>query len=366
MAANSNKDYDELQEAETQTAAEKKAPATNATAETGKNDEVVSGKGLDIGTANLVCAKQDTEGEVEIKSIRNAFLDIESDDFTKSMLTRLKVPYISQDNHFYVIGETAFELANVFNRETRRPMHQGLISPQETDAMGMIRLLIEDIMDKPATEKEICYYSVPAEPVDSNMNVVYHKSIFESLLTHMGYAPKPLVEGHAVVLAELSEEDFSGIGISCGGGMFNVCVAFKGVAVIAFSTSRGGDWIDTNAGMVTGIPASRITAIKEKGVDLTDPQSKEQEAIVIYYRNLINYTLKQISNKFKIGKDLPNFPDAIEIVCSGGTSLINGFVDVFKEEFDKVKFPLDIKNIRLAEEPLNTVAYGCLVAAMSE
>ena len=40
-----------------------------------------------------------------------------------------------------------------------------------------------------------------------------------------------------------------------------------------------------------GIKASRATAIKERGVNLLSPRNREEEAIEIYYRNLIQYAL---------------------------------------------------------------------------
>lgn len=89
------------------------------------------GRGLDVGTANLASAIQDAEGNVTIKLQRNAFIDIEMDDYTRNMLTRLNVQYVVLDNRMIVVGDAAFELANIFNRETRRPMKAGVVSPGE-------------------------------------------------------------------------------------------------------------------------------------------------------------------------------------------------------------------------------------------
>jgi hypothetical protein len=46
--------------------------------------------------------------------------------------------------------------------------------------------------------------------------------------------------------------------------------------------------------------------------------------------------------------------------------MIGGFVEIFKQEFDKVEFPLQVKNIRLSSDPFHAVAKGCLMAALSE
>ena len=46
--------------------------------------------------------------------------------------------------------------------------------------------------------------------------------------------------------------------------------------------------------------------------------------------------------------------------------MIGGFVEVFKDEFESINFPIEVKEIRLAEDPLYSVSKGCLVAALSE
>jgi hypothetical protein len=222
------------------------------------------GKGLDVGTVNLVAAEQNAKGEVILRLKRNAFIDVPVDAYTKNMLTRLNVPYVIQNKKMYVLGDHAFELANVLNKNTRRPMKDGLISPKETDALGVMKLLIASILGEPRTPSEVCYYSVPGDPIDSDMSVIYHKDLFDAVLRALGYKPHHIVEGHAIVFSELAEEDFTGIGISCGGGMFNVCVAYKSMPALYFSTTRGGDWIDNNVAKVLGIKPAKASLLKER------------------------------------------------------------------------------------------------------
>ena len=337
-----------------------------AAAPTTVNAQYELGRGLDVGTANLVSSSQDVEGNVAIKIQRNAFIDIEADDYTRNMLTKLNVQYVVINGKMVVVGDPAFELANILNRETRRPMSDGVISPHESDALPIEKLLLENLLGTPTEQRENCYFSIPADPIDADFNVIYHKGLFLGILKKLGYTPKPLVEGHAVVFSELADDDFSGIGISCGGGMFNVCVSYKSIPALTFSTSRGGDWIDRNVATVLGIKSSRATAIKERGVNITAPKSREEEAVEIYYRNLISYTLENIKRRFESSQGMPSFPDPVDIVCAGGTSLIGGFVDVFREEFEAIKFPIEVKTIRHAEDPLFSVSKGCLVAALSD
>jgi hypothetical protein len=45
--------------------------------------------------------------------------------------------------------------------------------------------------------------------------------------------------------------------------------------------------------------------------------------------------------------------------------MVNGFVEVVTDELAKVDFPIPIREVRRADDPLRSAAKGCLVAAMS-
>ena len=325
-----------------------------------------AGKGLDIGTVNLVSAEQNNEGETELRLQRNVFIDVEVTPYTKAMLTKLEVGYVVQNKRMYILGEPAFKLANILNRATRRPMADGLISPKEQDALPIMKLLIGSILGEPRITSEVCFYSVPGEPVDSDLSVAYHRDLFDAVLKSLGYKPSHILEGHAVTFAELAQEDFTGIGVSCGGGMFNVCVAYKSMPALSFSTARSGDWVDRNVAMALGIKPEKAAMMKEKGVDLLAPKNREEDAVSIYYRNLIQYNVTNIAERFRSAENMPSFKEPISVVFSGGTAMAGNFIELVKEVFKKIDFPIPVKEVRLAADPLNATAKGALVAAQLE
>ncbi len=334
-------------------------PATSS----GASTEVALGKGLDVGTANLAAAVQNSEGGITVTVERNAFLDINADIYSKNMLTKLKVPYVMHNSKLVVVGEAAFELANVFGKDTRRPMSDGLLSPNEADALPIMKMIISKILGEPRVPGEPCYFCVPAESIDVDNNIVYHQGLFEGIVNKMGYTAHAINEAHAVVFSELAEKDFTGVGLSFGGGMANACIAYKSIPCVSFSVARGGDWIDKNVAQVLGVKKSKATFIKERGIDIRDPKNREEEAVSIYYRNLISYVLQNIKARFESGQNMPNFNEPIDIACAGGTSMVGGFIEVFRDEFAKIDFPLAVGRIFRSEDALTAVARGCLVAA---
>jgi len=325
------------------------------------------GIGLDIGTMNLVSARRKADGSVETSRMRDAFLDLE--EGAKKMLRLSGVNFIDHgEDGIIVVGDAALEMANVFGREARRPLSRGLISAGEMDALDVLGVLVKNVIGEPSAKNEICYFSIPAVPVDESRDVVYHQGVFERIVTECGYEAFPSNEAMAIIYAETASDGFSGLGISFGSGMCNLALAVSGVEGMVFSVARGGDWIDAGAGKAVGSTQSRMCALKEKGIDLMDPKSREEEALVLYYKSLVEYCIDQTTREFIKIKDRFALPKPIPIIVSGGTSLAGNFLEFFQSVFDKKrrKFPIEVSEIRHASDPLNAVARGLLIQAMQE
>jgi len=330
-----------------------------------KDDTNPKGVGLDIGTMNIVAARRTAKG-VETSRMRDVFLDLDPD--AKRMLKLSGVNYIERDGEIIVVGDAALEMANVFGREARRPLSRGLISAGEFEALAVLGVLIKNLLGEPRVPKEVCYFSVPAAPVDEERDVIYHRGVFERLVEECGYEAYPSNEAMAIIYSECAKEQFSGLAISFGSGMCNIALAINGVEGMTFSVARGGDWIDSGAAKALGSTQARMCSLKEKGVDLLAPKGREEEALALYYRELITYCITQIRDQFMLVKDRFSLPKPIPLVISGGTALAGNFVPFFEQVLTKhrKRFPIEISEIRQAAEPLNAVARGLLIQAMQE
>ncbi len=321
--------------------------------------------GLDIGTMNLVAARQSGKS-VETKRMRDAFLDLPSS--AKKVLKLSGADYIEDDGEILLLGDQAMELAALFGREARRPLSAGLVSAGEMQGLDVLGFMIKHIIGEPS-EGEVCYYSIPAAPIDDkSRDVIYHKRVFERILTEQGYEAHPSNEAMAIVFSEAAEDGFSALSFSFGSGMTNIAIGYNAIEAMSFSVARGGDWIDGGAAKAVGGTSARMCSIKESGIDLRNPQSREEEAIVFYYKELVQYALDWVSTEFTSRGLGQMVTKPIPIIVSGGTSTANGFLDLFREVLEKKgkKMPLEITEVRAASEPFDAVARGLLVQAMQE
>jgi len=280
------------------------------------------------------------------------------------------VDYIEMNDHLLIVGDSALEM-NIFLGDgfpLQRPLQDGLISPGELDSVDVLTFMLKQILGEPQEKGEYCYYSVPANPIDMKRDIVYHEGVFSRIITQLGYEPISGNEAEAIIFSECEKDGFSGIGISFGSGMTNVCLALKAMPCLQFSVARGGDWIDSGSAVSLGRSQSHMTEIKENGIDLMNPKTREEEALVFYYKKLITYAIDGIAKQFIMSGNSFGLKQELPIIISGGTSKAGNFMEFFKQVFERKKkrFPIQVSEIRHASDPLNAVAKGLLIQARQE
>lgn len=339
------------------------------TKRTESDSAYLPGAGIDIGTMNIVSARRrGTDEQTEIKKIRDAFLDLDLE--AKRSLRMSRVNYVEKEGALIVIGDSALAMANLFKREARRPLSKGVIAAGEIDAQEILSLLTHHVLNDPVKPGEHCFFSVPSAPLDDpDQDILYHTEVFRKILTEHGYTAHPANEAMAIIYSQCAKENFSGLSVSFGAGMVNVALAYQAAQGMEFSLARSGDWIDTQSARAVGRTAAQMCSIKEQGVNLARPKGREQEALVLYIRALIDYCLQNIAAQFKRVQNDIGLPTALPFVVSGGTSMAEGFMEVFKQQFQAIQkggFPIEISEVRAASNPMTAVAEGLLVLAIEE
>lgn len=329
------------------------------------------GVGLDVGTSFIVLSSE-KDNKIVYKDFRDAFYIIKP---TTPVATKMiekglagKVFIKDTDGSFILLGKDAIEKAIERNDTAKRPMYRGVVSAKEKDAKRILAFILKEVVGQASEPNEKLIFCVPAQPVDQeddDFDVGYHEDVVTTILKESGYDAKAINEAEALCYAELEQEDYTGIGISCGAGMTNVCVMLNGEPTVVFSTTKSGDWIDRMTAVATGETDSVVQAEKEGG-GFTIGQPVDNPvlaAVSAYYERLIDYTTKNLAIALNKHKALPKFKNPLTIVVAGGTSQAKGYVEEFAKKLTENNFPLAVKEVRHAADPLYAVAKGCLVAS---
>lgn len=331
-----------------------------------KEIELKLGIGADIGTGYIVGSSFDQKNKVQFTPLRNAFFSIDKDMFHKTMFNKNSMKWVEMNNDVFVIGEDALTLAKIKNTHARRPLSSGIINNKERDAAPVLKEMFKYcIIPNKKKDNEICVFSVPGPKInDLDFDVDFHAMSLESLIRSFGLQPEPLNEGYAVILSEIGDaKDVTGLGISFGAGLVNVCFAYKSMKLFEFSIDKSGDFIDKKASDAVNVGESMISHIKENELDLDvteDKMTPEQRALSFAYRYVIRNVWKEILRAFTNNNDI-RVLEPIPVIVAGGTSLPSGFINMFEDEM--IKLPFEITEIKTAKNRLGAVSQGCLIWA---
>lgn len=347
------------------------------------------GVGLDVGTSNLLCMTKDENGKEILKSIRDCYFELveEDVDFIKDK-GQMKLTNMN-DRHF-ALGEDALVISNWLKKPVKRPMAQGVLNPTDDDGYLILEELISKIVGPARYKGETCVASIPADSIDGEINTITHKGAIKQILTKLGYSFVPINEGFATLIsmnpiAEKNDEKmpFTGIALSCGGGMVNLCLAYRSKPMIQLSTSKGGDWIDLmTSKSFADVRPNQVTKFKENyfkfNKNYTDDEiesfgyktterkrffKKMMFVLEQVYENMIESTIESFKEKMK--EENIDIEEELEIVISGGTASPEGFEQKFLDVLQNSGFPIQIKGIRKNANTLISTVTGALIWSLN-
>jgi hypothetical protein len=330
------------------------------------NSQPVSAIGIDVGTSRIVAAQRQDK-DIQFGTQLNAFVTIPFSKLTQGVLKKEHVPHLVMDAEITVYGDESERFANLFHKETRRPMLRGILNPDESGSLSLVRQIVSLLTnDEPGKGRRLCF-SVPAAPLGSGDEVNEHTADLTGMFSKLGYDAHSISEGLAVVYGELENSNYTGIGISCGGGLCNVCLAYLSVPVFSFSIPKAGDFIDLTASQQRGEPATRIRTIKEESFHFNGHfTNKIHQSLSNAYEDMIQALVAALKDQFASVQNMPKLNRPIPLVLSGGSAVPPGFRDRFEKTLREVDLPVAISEVRLAPNPMVSTARGALVAALSE
>jgi hypothetical protein len=317
--------------------------------------------GLDVGTSRIVVARN-RDNKQHFDAQLNAFVSLPNFRLTESLLTEEKVFHEVEGSKIVVAGSDAQRFADMFHVEVRRPMRSGVLNPDEPESLAVVQRIIGKLVGPAAKEGQRLSFSVPAPVGGEGDDIAYHEASIRQILTGLGYQATPINEGLAVVLGEMAASNYTGIAISFGSGLCNVCLAALSLPVITFSVPKAGDFIDTRAAKAIGELATRMRTHKERSFQFNGVSADRlHNALAVYYEDVIRSVVDALV--LNCAQRHPKLEHPVPLVLSGGTAMPKGFLEQFDKMLRGRELPFQISEVRLALDPRYSTARGALVAA---
>jgi hypothetical protein len=317
--------------------------------------------------------------ELVSRRCRSIAASIRESDARRRWLDFTNVPYLRAEDYLVVPGSAATEADELFETIPRDLLPAGVIPIADPVTRQVISALVESLLPWSEHRGEICCYAQPGEPLDgaNDDSPLERRMKFFARLIHLrGYHPVPLNPATALVLAELSEPGFSGIGVALGAASCEIAVVHRGNQIARGRLARGGRWIDEQLALrikmyrrdsqgeqILDVEGARL---RKESTSLNAAGDDDSRLVANLYRNLIAELVEVASETLVSDSRIALLPAPLPIVCGGGPARIDGFGELFHAEIDRQQLSVVVAGPRLVNDHEYAVARGCLIRAELE
>ena len=326
---------------------------------------------LDLGASVLRSIRVSGE-RLAARSARAIYSAVEDAPARRQMLEQLGMSYAICDGSIAVPGDAARDLAELFHVPLLTLLPEGRLPQGDPPARQMLASLIDALLPPPSQANELCAMTLPG---NSGADLESETArFFLQLVRLRGYSPLPILQSTALVLAELVNEGFTGIGMSFGSSACHVSLINRSREVATVCVEQAGSWIDAQLAELGEqyiwdargnkyLDEEAMRRWKESGVaQLDEPTHCERERnLARLYREVVENVVAKAGREFKEKLLLPDSWPAMSIVVSGGATRVRGFIPMLAQTIREANWPIRVKQIRQAEDSDLTIARGALI-----
>ncbi|MBS0202705.1 MAG: hypothetical protein JSS49_07380 [Planctomycetes bacterium] len=292
--------------------------------------------GLDLGTTELRSIR-DSGGDLISRRCRASYLVLRDTSGHRRLLESFHARHGTCGDDLVVFGDDADECGSMLDVPAIPLLRDGRLPTDDPVARQILALMVEAVLPVNETPGAICCMTVPGgyglEGDTQSLDVRFLKQ----LVALRGYTPQLISSGHAVVLAELSNSSFSGLGISLGATNCEVSVNHCGRELAVFTVP--GELID---------------------LDAADQRGAWERNCLRVLTTILTEAREALDSEGSIR--LIQHP--VSIACTGGITASEGFARLFQQAWHQSGWPLQVAQVRIATNPRFCIARGGLIKAI--
>lgn len=325
---------------------------------------------LDIGTRHLRSLRREGARLVGRKN-HAVYLALPDKPGQRRILDKAAIRYATCAGSLLVIGQSALETADMLEAPCIPLLLDSRLPSQDPVARQVLTTLVDCLLPNARTPNETCWMNVPGATGDDTAE----QQFFTQLVRLKGYTPRIVSPGLAIVLAELGQQGFTGVGCDFGSGYTRTSFAHHGVELFNTCLDKGGNWIDARLAESEGcilwdsegyqyLDTTSISRWKELNlVSVFKPITDREQRLSLLCEEVIGQTLDAIRREVASDSTVRTIRRSVPLVCTGGLSAVPGFRELLFDMVRDADLPFEISEVQRCCETDYTIARGCLILA---
>jgi hypothetical protein len=332
---------------------------------------------LDLGTFAMRSLRRRGKELVGRRS-RSIAVSIADNPARRNYLKSTKAAFLVADGHLVLTGDAAADAAAFFELVPRDLLPRGEIPTADPVARQVFSAVVDALLPWSENPHEVCCFAQPGFPdtAAGGPEMEYRQEFVTRLIRLRGYQPLALYPATALVLCELGNTGFTGIGLALGSSACEISLVHRGMQIAVRRVARGGAWIDSELARAAKI--WRYDSLGEQVLDLDKARQRKEAAtlagstdsdgrlVADLYRSLLADIMQALADLLDSDARIPLLPRPLPVVCGGGPSQIAGFREVLTSRLREREVPVALSDPQFATDHQYALCRGCLIRAELE
>ena len=313
--------------------------------------------GLDLGTTQFRSTRT-LQGELIVRQCPATYLAVADSAGHQRLIDNTRAQHATCGTDLIVFGDDAIDCAAMLDLPVTPLLRNGKLPSDDPVARQVLALMIDAVLPPADRRTDVCCLIVPGGYHFEANDIPFDVRFLQQLTTLRGYVPRLISSSQAIVLAELPQASFSGLGISLGAASceFGVIHCGQELARISIASPLGE--------LADAFSADSTSPSSERHIFSVD--SARQAAWEHNCFRLLVSILNEAREKLAESNGIRLLPQSAHVVCAGGITAADGFSKAFEAAWEKAAWPVSAIRIRIASDPTYTIARGALIQAHLE
>ena len=326
---------------------------------------------LDLGSSEFRSLRK-TQQRLIAKRIPAVYCAIQDHPHYRRILNQARIPHSTADDSLIVMGESACEVARLVGTPLISIMAAGHFPIADPVGRQVCASLIETILPPAEQLDEVCGICLPAA-------VTYNRAagsqFYRNILKLRGYNCRPLNPATAIAMAELDQNQMTGLVLVVGAESVAISLTDHGRVVFEMEYRRGlrsilqrfaaryhryvWDQQGRSFYDLQGVQQWLIDA----QIELSAPKSGPELWITKELRRLMRDAwMATLTLQLRHGRDAA-LSRRLPVVLAGGPVYLAGFPDLLSAVFRELRPPIHITTMRSSIFASFAVTRGLLIHA---
>lgn len=333
---------------------------------------------FDPGSCRFLSLRRDG-GQLVARSNRSVYSVLPNTVAHQQILKQAGLRFSSCEDGLLLLGDAAHDSAGLFRVRCRPLLPAGRVPQDDPLARQLIGALAETVLPKSREPDEICCCTIPGGSDLTGDATRADVEFLLRLIRLQGYSPQIVPASLALILSQLRENAFTGIGLMFGASGAEALLAHRGAPVCHARVDIGGEWIDEQLAtrqneiayeLETGDRYLNTDAVQRRresvGTPLILAKTAFEQELVSLLHKVVSELLHSFLTELSRTPQATAVPGPLPLICSGGLTRTAGFDTLLSEVLRESALPLDLRQPQLIPDTDRTIPRGLLISAELE